>query len=101
MSPLHGYLEGLSVDGDSLDAEGGLEESGKQEGCYLGDEVLGGGGVAVVNLDRKLQRWEYVQEALRKAGVTRFARVSAADGRSLRGDTAPLQWLFRRNHFKV
>jgi len=67
----------------------------------LGGGGAGGGGVAVVNLDRKPQRWEYVRETLRAAGVTRFARVSAADGRSLRGDAAALQWLFRRNHFKV
>ena len=113
MTDLQRYLEGLPVAGGSLNTDAGMEElpGGKEGGsedasegdgeCYLGEEVLGGGAVAVVNLDRKPQRWQYVRQTLRAAGVTRFARVSAADGRSLRGDAAALQWLFRRNHFKV
>jgi GR25 family glycosyltransferase involved in LPS biosynthesis len=39
--------------------------------------------VAVINLDRRRDRWDYVSAHLRARGLQRFTRVSAVDGRAL------------------
>jgi len=107
------YLNGDDIPGDSLGplAERGAGvfagNSAHDDGvtadrqCYRAVEALGGGGVAVVNLDRRPGRWKHVEEVLVAAGFSRddFSRVSAADGRNLSSLDPELTWLFRRNHF--
>jgi GR25 family glycosyltransferase involved in LPS biosynthesis len=54
--------------------------------------------VKVINLDRRSDRWARTVEVLAAAGLRRYARVAAQDGRALRPDVDDLR-LFRGNHF--
>ena len=111
-SPVARYLNGDAVAGNLLapltnvgevlqDEAGVADPIPDGRECYHAVEALGGGGVAVVNLDRRPKRWEHVVAALLAAGFSRrdFHRVSAADGQNLTRSDPELTWLFRRNHF--
>jgi GR25 family glycosyltransferase involved in LPS biosynthesis len=54
--------------------------------------------VKVLNLDRRPDRWARTVEALAGAGLGRYTRVAARDGRELRADVDDLR-VFRGNHF--
>ena len=55
--------------------------------------------VRVMNLDRRPDRWAQMIEALAGAGVRRYERVPARDGRSIRPGPDELA-LFDKNHFR-
>ena len=55
--------------------------------------------VKVMNLDRRPDRWARMVEALAEAGLGRYERVPARDGRSIRASQEDLA-LFDGNHFR-
>jgi GR25 family glycosyltransferase involved in LPS biosynthesis len=65
-----------------------------REWLTIEDEVP----VKVLNLDRRPDRWARMVGVLREAGLRRYQRVAARDGRALRAADAELG-LFRANHF--